>query len=104
MAEVVLRRRCASTRIRTDDALCISLVTEVPWLPTEREVSVVVILADHGAWWQTIPLCAPRSSGRVSAGLGLALPLQHAAHCTALARRVGVPLDVPHFKLHFGAS
>jgi len=105
MAEVVLKAPLRFNAIRTDDALCISLVTEVPWLPTEREVSVVVILADHGAVWQTIPLLrASIEWARYRQASAWRFHSNMPAHCTALARRVGVPLDVPHFKLHFGAS
>lgn len=41
---------------RTDDALCITILTWLPWLPDEPVASVIVMLADHGMVWQLLPL------------------------------------------------
>src|SRR5215475_4539562 len=56
MREIVLRGPMQFQAVRTDDALCISLCTSYPWLPNDKEVSVIVILADLGKMWQTLPL------------------------------------------------
>lgn len=56
MREIVLKNPLKFYAIRTDNALCISVMTETPWQPNNREISVVVVLADFTKVWETLPL------------------------------------------------
>ena len=56
MREIVLKNPLKFYALRTDGALCISVMSETPWLPNKREVGVVVALADFTKVWETLPL------------------------------------------------
>lgn len=42
--------------IRTDHSFCITMLTVMPWLPTEWEAHVIFICADHHAGWEALKL------------------------------------------------
>jgi len=100
MRETVLKSPLRFLAARTDDALCVSLITEVPWFPNSREVMVVVILADHGKVWQTLPLLRASigwarfrhaSAWRCSSDTG--------ADLAPLMRRLRIPQASPRYML-----
>jgi hypothetical protein len=98
MREVVLKAPLRFHSIRTDDALCVSLVTEVPWLPNEREVIVVVILADHGAVWQTLPLLrASIAWARRREATCWRFYSDTEEQCAPLLKRIGVTKILPRY-------
>ena len=42
--------------IRSEDAVCITLISCVPWLPSEFEANVIIVVADDGKMWQALQL------------------------------------------------
>jgi hypothetical protein len=56
MRGVVLPTPTKFHPIRTEDALCITLLMTWPWLPNEGEASVIALCCDIGKVWQTLPL------------------------------------------------
>jgi len=42
--------------IRTDNAFAITLLSCVPWIPTEFEANMILLCADEGAMWEALKL------------------------------------------------
>jgi hypothetical protein len=100
MREIVLRGPMQFQAVRTDDALCISLCTSYPWLPNDKEVSVIVILADLGKMWQTLPLLRCSIAWAKSRNATLwRFSSETPQDCVPLMKRLGVKQDTPRFKL-----
>jgi hypothetical protein len=53
---IVLKSPLLFLAARTDNAFCISMLSCMPWTPTEFEVNVIMLCADDGAMWETLPL------------------------------------------------
>lgn len=99
MREVVLRAPLRFHAMRTADAVCVSLISEYPWAPTAREVNVVLVTADHGAVWQTVPLLRESIAWARSRQAAAWRFGSDVSDCAALMRRLGVPQDAPRYKL-----
>lgn len=100
MREVVLRAPLRFHAMRTDDGLCISLVNEYPWQPTEHEVTVVSLVSDLGKVWQAVPLLRESIAwARSRKAVAWRFGSDTAYDCTALMRRIGVPQEAPRFRL-----
>ena len=55
--QLVLKNPLLFLAIRTDNAFSISLISCLPWLPSEFEVNVIFLCAEHGEMWQALKLC-----------------------------------------------
>lgn len=101
LREIVLRGPMNFHAVRTDDALCISLITAFPWLPTEPTVNVVSIIAEYGAIWQAVAVLRA-SIAWARSRKATSWRCQSDVDVTdlePLMRRLGIPPASPRFKL-----
>jgi hypothetical protein len=102
MREIVLKSMMTFHAVRTDDALCISLLTSYPWLPADKEVYVTVLCADFGKIWQTVPLLrASIDWARRRGALRWRMQSDTENDIGPLLRRVGAKQGHPRFEVNF---
>jgi hypothetical protein len=53
---IVLKQPTSFLPIRTDDAFLVTLISVIPWLPSNWEANVVMCCAEDGKGWQCITL------------------------------------------------
>lgn len=53
---IVLKSPLMFRSVRTDSAFSISMISTLPWAPSEFECNVVLVCADDGAMWQAFKL------------------------------------------------
>lgn len=98
MRETVLKTPLRFHAMRTDAALCISFITEYPWLPNQHEVIVVSLVAD--SVWQTLPLLKESIAWACKREAAMwRFGAELAEDCAPLMRRLGIPQDKPRYKL-----
>lgn len=101
LREVVLRGPMIFHAVRTQDALCISLMTSYPWLPNERLVNVVSIVAEHGAIWQALAVLRASiawARSRKAASWRCQSDVD-VTDLEPLMKRLGIPPASPRFKI-----
>jgi hypothetical protein len=87
---------------RMPNAFCISMLSILPWLPSEVECNVVFICADENCGWEAMKLL--RSSMEWAKGRKCAcwrLASDTSADLTAFAKRLGVVEISPRYIIHF---
>lgn len=101
MREVVLKNPLKFYAIRTDDALCITVMTETPWQPNAREVGVIVVLADWTKVWQTLPLLrASVNWARKRKGVVWRFQSDTEYDIGPLMQRIGAVEDRPRYQIN----
>jgi hypothetical protein len=89
---------------RTDNAFCISMLTTLPWVPTEFEASIVFICADDGAGFEALKLMRASVAWAHSRRcVAWRCSSETDSDLTAFCRRVGATELSPRFtiRLHY---
>jgi len=97
---IVLKSPLMFHAVRTANAFCISMISVLPWLPSDFECNIVFICADDGAGWEAMKLM--RDSivwARKRKCVRWKLASDTEVDMYAIARRLGATEVSPRFTL-----
>jgi hypothetical protein len=99
---IVLKSPVIFNPSRMPNAFCISMLSLVPWLPSEIECSVIFICAEHGAHWEGMKLL--RSSiewARTRKSTVWKLQSDTDYDLSGMAKRLGATEIAPRYVVRF---
>lgn len=99
---IVLKSPLMFHAARTQNAFAISMLSTLPWTPSEFECNVIFICADDGAMWQAMKLLRDSiawAKKRKCKCWRLSSNTEHELH--AMALRLGAREISPRFTLEF---
>jgi hypothetical protein len=97
---IVLKSPMMFRSARTENAFAISMLSTLPWTPSEFECNVIFVCAEEGALWEAMKLMRDSvawAKGRKCARWRLSSNTQFDVH--AMARRLGATEISPRFTL-----